>query len=354
MMTPQHPGKHWHEADRLFREDEFWVGGDSAYSVPVGEDRAVWIFADTFISARGGERRSADSTMINNSVGIQDGLDPATGTMRFFWRRRADGRPASFLGTDDHTFLWPCNAVLLDGRLLLFAMRVRSRKMTPEEYERAGNLASFELVGWVARLVENPLDDPDRWRVRDLDTGTCRFATTLGAGALLVDGDHLYAHASAGSDTRGQYLARWRIADAADGHLTDREWWFGPDAGWLSEHAPLPTVPAPTVDAPQTEFTVHRDAAGRLVWVQTDGLFRADIVVREGERPEGPWTPFAPVYHPPEGDVEGGFVYGAKAHPEQRGAGGDLVLTYNNNALRSEMLMGRPELYYPTFVRVPR
>jgi hypothetical protein len=342
----------WPEADRLFREDEYWVGGDSAYSVPVGADRAVWIFADTFISARRGERRTADSIMINNSVGIQDGLDPTSGTMRFFWGHRDDGRPTSFLDTGDETYLWPCNAVLLEGRLLLFAMRVRAREMSKEEYDRSGNLASFEVVGWVARLVENPLDDPDRWRIRAVDTVRTPFATTLGAGALVIDGEHLYAYAAGGQDR--QHLARWRVADAADGNLADQEWWFGPHAGWRSGADPLPSIPASTVDEPQTEFTVHRDASGRLVWVQTNGIFGADIVLRHGERPEGPWTPFVSVYHPPEGDARGGFVYGAKAHPEQRGAGGDLVLTYNNNALYADMLANQPQLYYPTFVRVPR
>jgi hypothetical protein len=80
----------------------------------------------------------------------------------------------------------------------------------------------------------------------------------------------------------------------------------------------------------------------------------ADIIVRTADRIEGPWSDFHRVFHPSEGDAEGGIVYGAKAHPEQRGAGDDLVLTYNNNSLRVTTLMEQPHLYFPTFVRVPR
>lgn len=353
-MTSRAPGRQWGDANELFRNDEFWVGGDGSYSFPIGADRVVWIFADSFVTPDRGKPRAPGATMINNSVGVQRGLDPTAATMSFHWRRSAEGKPASFFATPDEGYLWPCNGVLLEGRLLMFAMRVRARTPTPEEWERSGNLASFEVFDWASMLVGNPEDDPGDWQIRYLDTGASSVVTTVGAGSVFVDGDHVYAHATSGSDSATQYLGRWRVSDAADGHVAEPQWWYGADVGWASEGSVRDLLPVRTVEAPQTEFTVHREPGGPLVWTQTNGLFGADIVVRTGDRPEGPWSEFTPVFHPPEGDVEGGFVYGGKAHPEQAGAGSDLVLTYNNNSLQIDMLMNQPELYYPTFVRVPR
>lgn len=344
----------WDAANSLFRSDDLWVGGDGSYSFPIGPDRVIWIFADTFIATAPGAGRGHDtSVMINNSVGVQNGLDPTTATMTFFWPSRDDGRPGSFFVEPAPSYLWPCNGAVLDGRLLLFAMRVRAREMTAEERETRGALASFEVFDWVAMLVDNPLDSPAEWTVRYLEHPDSRFATTLGAGSLLVEDGFVYVHAVA-RDDGGQYLARWTVDDATAGRLGLPEWWCGETRGWVAEEecedAPMVTVPEP-----QVEFTVHRDSvSGKLIWLQTMGIMKADIGLRTADRIEGPWSGFVPVFHPPEGDVEDGIVYGAKAHPEQLGAGDDLVLTYNNNSLRVNTLMKQPELYFPTFVRVPR
>ncbi|MEQ4210125.1 DUF4185 domain-containing protein [Actinopolymorpha sp. B9G3] len=358
-LTP-HSGRAWPEADRLFRTDPHWVGGDGSYSLQVGNDRVVWIFADTFISLAGkGRRESGDAVMINNSIGVQHGLDPTSARMTFHWRTSDDGRPSSVFADDGEGYFWPGNAVLLDDRLLIFQARVRTPKGTPEERANSLPVWGFEQYGWAALIVDNPYDEPDDWQIQfigddHLEPVHSRFATMIGFGAVWCDGDHVYAHAAARDVDRGQYLARWRVADAAAGRLRDLEWWCGTDDGWRTEPE-VPGKPALTVAEPQSEFTVHRDeATGQLVWVQTNRLYGADIVLRHGQRPEGPWSEFATVFHPAEGDGDGGFVYGAKAHPELRGAGDDLVLTYNNNSERPTGLMDQPALYFPTFVRIPR
>jgi hypothetical protein len=347
------PGRSWAEANPLFRSDPQWVGGDGSYSFPIGQDRVVWIFADTFIAASAGAGRAAGSVMINNTVGVQTGCDPSKATMEFYWPSLSDGRPASFFEEPGPGYLWPCNGALLDDRLVLFAMRVRTREMTPEENETRPALASFEVYDWVAMVVENPLDVPSDWQVNYLDHADSRFAVTLGAGSLLVEDGYVYVHAVA-RDGGGQYLARWAASDVSAGRLGLPEWWCGETRGWLAE-GDCESPPVSTVPEPQVEFTIHRDdGTGKLIWLQTLGIEKADIGMRTADRIEGPWSEFTPVYHPPEGDVEDGIVYGAKAHPEQRGAADDLVLTYNNNSLRVSTLMAQPELYFPTFVRVPR
>ncbi|HEY8454880.1 MAG TPA: hypothetical protein VIL34_04760 [Actinopolymorphaceae bacterium] len=348
------PGRSWPEGDQLFRGDPHWVGGDGAYSIQVGDDRVIWIFADTFISLAGlGRRQAGDAVMINNSLGVQTGLDPTTASMRFCWRTSPEGRPASFFADEGEGYFWPGNAVLLGDRLLAFLARVRPRTLSPEEAAETLPVWNFEGYGWAAVLVSNPYDEPEDWQIRYLPPVEFQHAKIVGFGAVWLDGDYVYAHTDARSVEQGQHLARWHASDAADGHLQDAQWWCGEDAGWRAEQDVVGR-PALTVDQPQSEFTVHRDRTrNQLVWVQTSRLYHADILVRTGSRPEGPWSRFVPVFHPPEGDKPHGFTYAAKAHPELRPPGDELLLTYNNNSESPTGLMDDPELYYPRFVRVP-
>lgn len=77
----------WPEADLLFQRDQYWVGGDGAYSVDLGEGRVLWLFGDSWIDPRGmGSREGA--TMVSNSLALQNGYDPSQATAEFYWGQR--------------------------------------------------------------------------------------------------------------------------------------------------------------------------------------------------------------------------------------------------------------------------
>jgi len=77
----------WPAADKLFRGDPCWVGGDGAYSVELGKGRILWMFGDSLIDPTGSHsRKVAGVKMIGNSIAIQTGSDPSTANIRFYWR----------------------------------------------------------------------------------------------------------------------------------------------------------------------------------------------------------------------------------------------------------------------------
>lgn len=51
----------WPEADKLFRSDPRWLGGDAAYSVDLGHGRVPWLFGDSFIADAPGQTRRQSS-----------------------------------------------------------------------------------------------------------------------------------------------------------------------------------------------------------------------------------------------------------------------------------------------------
>ena len=77
----------WEEADKIFRSDSRWLGGDGATSVDLGHGRVLWLFGDSFIDLSGsGVRRTSD--LVRNSIAIQKGYDPTTAEMQFSWKMK--------------------------------------------------------------------------------------------------------------------------------------------------------------------------------------------------------------------------------------------------------------------------
>jgi hypothetical protein len=331
----------WPEADRLFRGDPRWLGADDAYSIDLGDlagGRVVWLFADTFIATSPAGVR-AESRMVHNTVGVQDGLDPTTATMAFAWND-SGADPASFFAEDADVWYWPGDGVLVDGALLVFLMATRAS---------TGGLG-FESAGWQAALVANPSDPPATWNVTRPVAPQNDWGVIVGSATAFADGDYIYAFSTRGP-AQDVFLLRWRRAAAAAGDLSAPEWRDG-DA-WTPESA-LASAPAPLFSGAQSELSVHRDdALGVWLLVQTVGFGATSIGVRTAPAPWGPWSAVEEVFRPPEAARADAFEYAAKAHPElAAGPPGTLAVTYVANATDFATLIADDTLYWPRFVRL--
>lgn len=323
-------GASWPEADALFRRDAAWRGGDSAYSVDLGDGRVLWLFGDSFVGEGPLESR-AGRTMVRNTIGIQRGYDPSRATLELY---AGEDGGAFFSHDDERVWLWPGPGVRLDDVLLLFFRRVAASD------EGLG----FRTVGSEARLVENPDDPPPAWRIRPLALPSHSSGARLGSGALLVDGPYLHAYAPVEPGVHDLYLARWPRVSAARGDLSVVEW--RTDDGWSASADEATVVVADS----QTELSVHRTEDGRYLLVEVDGFGAASVVYRTAPTPWGPWSDRAVLFRPPERGRNGVLIYSAKAHPELRG--GRLVVTYCTNHLDFWTMAADLSLYFPRFVRV--
>ena len=324
-------------------EDPRWLGGDGAYSVDLGDARVLWLFGDSFVDPDGSGRRD-ESRMIRNTVGIQNGYDPTSASMAFYWGPLdAAGDPTPlFPGRDPDTWRWPLHGIVVDDVLLLFFMDIA-------EAPGDGGFG-FEAVGWSVARVANPGAAPTEWTVTWPAIPEVTFAPVIAGSAVLRDGGFVYAYVVREPGNHDVFLMRWTEANAAAGTLTDPEWSDG--AAWVA-NAALSGAPAVIIPEAATEMSVHLDPeTGRFVQAQTVGFGAADLALRSAPRPEGPWTPPAEIHHPAEGDDGRWFVYAGKAHPELD-AGGALALTYAANAWDFWDLF-RPKgagIYWPRFVR---
>jgi hypothetical protein len=331
----------WREADRLFRRDPHWRGADVASSVDLGSGRTLWLFGDTWIDPSGRGTRDG-ARMISNSVGIQDGLNPATAQMSFYWGRTADGEPDAVFPDRDGESLWFGSGVRVEDRLVLFFGRI---------VRNTGAGLGFDHVGWTAVLVENPDDEPAAWRIRHLPTPPNPLGVLLGFAASFRMGDYVYALGSQNPvKTHPIFAARWPAVQVTRGNLSGPEWWAGERVGWVPDSASSQRWPL--FEHAQTELTVHHDpSTDRFLAFHTQGFGPADIVARAAPTLTGPWSRARMVYRPPEYDRPEIMVYAGKAHPHL--TGGDLVLTYATNSFRFEDHADQL-IYFPRFVRLTR
>ena len=112
--------------------------------------------------------------MARNTIAIQNGYDPSTASIRFYWRETGSG---SFFRDEGRTWFWPIHGIRLGNSLLLFFSIVKPAG-TPGPF-------GFAEDGWAVFLISNPDDDPPRWRIRRLDTPVNPWRIIAGISVLV-------------------------------------------------------------------------------------------------------------------------------------------------------------------------
>jgi hypothetical protein len=341
----------WPEADRIFHADPRWRGADNAYSVPLGRDRTLWLFADSFVADPPAPRRQARPVW-GNTVAVMTGRNPATAAIRFHWRESVDGPVAFFPPPPPdgpgRFVLWPGHGVRLAGGLLLFFQLVEFRFSGDDH----GAPESFAFTGWAARFVDNPDDDPPQWTICEIAAPANPYGVVVGSAQVLAHDGFLYAYSANPTEPINAYLVRWPLDRAGVGDLCAPQWWCGRPSGWLDQSA-MDHPPAVVLSDAKTEFTVHADpVSGGFVQVQGGEYFAARMLWRRSDSLTGPWSAPQAVYDPPELDRDNVAMYAFKVHPQLAGA--ELVATYVTLPADHDVLLDDERLYRPRFVRLTR
>jgi hypothetical protein len=333
----------WLAAERLFRGDKVWLGSDGAGSIDLGGGRVLWLFADTFVSRDASGSRSL-APFARNTIALETGYDPTSADRLFYYRRDGSGTPSAFFpAPDGDHWYWPGHGARVGDRLLVLLTRMRPRG--------SGDAFDFMDDGPEARIISNPDDAPDSWKIDSIALPTNPWGAFLSAGAVVVKDGYLYVFACAvDAQDHPIYLARWPIAALAGGQFADPEWQTG--GGDWTVQSRLAGAPPALFSPGHTELSVHFDAAtSQYVELQATG-FPGDITMRTAPALEGPWSPQVVVYNPPEESCPGDFAYAAKAHPELQvpAPGGVVAVTYATSSFDFWTQQADTKLYYPRFV----
>ncbi len=323
----------WIEAEKIFRSDPHWLGGDGAASIDLGKGRVLWLFGDSFIDLSGtGSRRS--STLVRNSLAIQTGYDPCNASMKFYWNMH-DGTPSAFFAYNGRNWYWPASGIKLGKHLIVFLMEIKT----------AGNELGFEACGWKAVWIDNPQEEPDQWNLTCLISPQ-RHGLIVGSGNPLLEKGFLTVCATDGND-RAVYLVRWPERSAGNGTLTSPEWWTGHKTGWVrGRNDKL----EPIISDGQMEFTVeYQPRLERYLQIQTLSVMNPCLAVASSASVTGPWSAQACFFTSHEQGSPELLIYAGKSHPALKGA--DMVFTYVVNTTKEDRLLNDMSIYYPAMLK---
>lgn len=330
--------------NRVFHRSQGWWYSDGGSSARLPDGRTVWLFGDTWLRH--------NENLLFNSMAVQDtepGRAPRSGEIRFFARdasgslvdvtttadpaRRSWMEPQSD-GNATSTWLWPSATLAVGGKLVATYAEVGCVKGKFPDCRIS--LTNMGLMGHVVAEVDNPTDEPERWRIH---TTSLRDRRGLGpiahrlhwGSALIEDAGWLYVFGIAlgdHSEMNDVKLARVLPEQVARYDL----WQFLTPEGWQM----LPTGATPQelsslTRGGATELSVHRvvhDGEPCLVMVQVDP-YASELIVRtapdrglEAARWAGPEEGagvrrFSLAKLDPK--TAGGMVWAGRAHPHLSG-----------------------------------
>ena len=372
-----------------FPDAEGWLGADSAYSVPIrslesasADRRSLWLFGDTFVARRQNPHERV-YPFIHNSIGLSDCSAAGEWRLETHWRKSGEHAPEAFFVPDPEAswvanaandggpapYYWPFDGFVVGDVLFVGLLRI-----VHSEPRGPFNLP-FRPAGMDLARIENPLDPPDRWRIR-LST-LSEDPQTLPGSAFVVAGDHLHAFAFLDRDDgrSPRILTRLALAEL-------RAW--QPDLEQALETLDVrgryvaglqPDRALTLMEDDATEMSVHFDPSlGRWLAVYSTPIpasvrkAPSTIRVRSAAALEGPWSAPQALYAIPETfpSADGRFdpnlfCYAAKAHPQFAPAG-RLLVTYVCNLFARDAaevspvlrrLAETPSLYRARAVSLP-
>lgn len=318
----------------FFAKDLFWYGADGAASVDLGNGKVLWLFSDTFINSDSTRSRKR-STLIRNSIAIQDGYNLNTASLKFYWNR-SENIPGVFFNLTGKSWYWTGHGIRIKDKLLIFLINEREVQ----------NGLGFEAFGWSAVLIPNPDDSPTTWKKEYIEVPET-FGAIVGSAAVLKDDNYLYAYGVVEPATHESYVLRWNLLQVYKGNLSKPEWWI--NGKWAVRKAKFPALEPLFIGT--TEYSVHYDSLlKKFIQIQSFGFGEAKIGLRMADHLMGHWTEpyifFSPVYS----GIKKPLMYSAKAHPEL--AGDWLPITYNVNSDDIDELLENQTIYFPRMIRI--
>jgi hypothetical protein len=340
---------HLHELEHPFRQgSDGWLGGDCAFSLPLSNDRVLWLFGDSFVQNNHQVSREG-AFFINNSIAIQTGnLLSDRDSLHFYWKKENGNHRAFFETENDPGFLWPLSAVKIDHKVFVFAVRIVNLDPT--------KVFGFQQIGQEIIEIENPHDDPGIWKMTIFKQALKPQLGSFVSNFFKME-DYLYIYGyrnlRPGWNDPIINLAIARIKNELAQQLYDTKNWEFLD-GTTGRWSPDIHHTKPVIEHFTTEFSVsYLPELKKYVLISNGWKHPHPITVRFSDMPFGPFGEPQIVYHCPEIKWSPNyFCYAAKAHPELSQHPNELIVSYMNNSKIFQDCFDDLRIYFPRFVKI--
>lgn len=339
---PQFTVERLPQYETLFQRSHDWEGGDGIFSVPLDSNRILWLFGDSLIG-KAKDGRLRDTALVNNTVALQTGKEPASATIHFFHGYTVEGKPAAFVQPSNGVgWFWPYHGVRTKTGLFLFMIQV----------ERTDGPPAFDfrpVATWLV-AVSNPDDPPDQWVFLERKIPWSHEHRLFGSSVLFKD-DECFIFGTVYETSLGVLRKQLILVKVPLTDLMDfSRWRFYADGEWVTDVDRAESL----CDNVPNEFSVSfQPKINRYLLFYTQDSFSDYIVFRSAVKPYGPWSEPVRVYQCPEAEWDPLiFCYAAKGHPELSPTSDELLVTYTTNAMDFSLIESDSRLYWPRFLRV--
>lgn len=302
-----------------FTRSEGWTGGDATYSIPLPNNRTLWLFGDTFIDQVNPDRSRPSFRLINNCLVEQNGNDFTT------IQGGTSSTPKAFATpTDDASWYWPGHGTVQEDTLYLFMHAFGTG---------GGGMWDFFRTG-VDLLKINPYTFEVYSNERVLDGPSVSYGAHV-----LPDSDYTYIYGVlADNPAKYAYVAR-------SNSRMDPPWEYYANGQWVLDQKQATSI---LYDISE-QFSVFK-YEGKYYLLTQHHIFGNEIYIYSSDFPVGPWENRRTVYCTPE--TEGNlFTYNAYAHPQFMN-NGELLISYNINSFDFNDLLESADNYRPYFVTI--
>ncbi len=353
----------------FFPYEQGWLGADSAYSIPLGEGKSVWLLGDTFVGAPNATSRQHATGFIHNSIAITS----CTGqdcSFHYYWAGMNTPKPAAVFSVPGSSsdWFWPMDGFVYHGTLYIALMQMHAQ---------GTGAFGFAYSGAQLASVSNYLAKPSQWSIRyqKLSTGE----NAVPGASIVVDAgpdgnpdpanphgaDYAYFFTVVPKANSSPFMALLRLplsqlnsaarpGNASWEYLKSGSKW----SRWSDTATSLPGDAAAVINPGATEMTVRYHASTKQ-WIAVypigmDGQAHYSLSASL----LGPWGPSESLYAYPEMQqsntnyTRNVFCYAAKEHVELERAG-QLFFTYVCNSIQVSDITKNMNLYHPVAVTKP-
>lgn len=332
------------ELEAIFhRGEQGFMGADGDLSIPLGGGKSLWIFGDTLV----GHRESLPLEMPRNSMGVLRTNRAGERSFQFYWHTIKGKAKAFFSDPRPGQWLWPGTMCLVEGRLYLFLRRFQTCNAIRSEAFR------FRYVGPYEIRVENPQDEPFDWEIQPLRAPNLARSILWHSGCTAAPDGFLYLWGGRrGIRGNGTLMARCPFEDLNRPESIRWEYYVhdSKGAGWsFRTRGLIPLFPGWASE--MSLFYLKK----QKVYVTVYGHHRENTIgIQLARSMAGPWTPYRPIYRPPDTKWSRNyFCYAPKGHPELSPKGDELLITYITNSHKVSDILQDRRIYYPRFISLP-
>jgi Domain of unknown function (DUF4185) len=326
------------EWNDMFQRTKGWLGADVAYSVPLGSDKTLWLFGDTFVGQIRDDKRT-QAKMIHSSIAVQ----PFDKAPQFYYPVDKTHQPQSFIKSlGPRNYFWLGDGERTEHGLYVFMQEVKWLN---------DSAWGFQCVGTWLAFVGNPDAAPALWKISTSKLPFTRFPdgqdVVLGCETIKTGSySYIYGYSSRTNSTGVNNLI---LARAPENDLDNTNLWeFYSNGGWTTNFDKMTSL-FPGAGA---EGSVSwQPFLKKFVYIYSDGIW-GTILMRTAVAPEGPWSAPTKIYQCPDMKISPHvFCYAAKGHPELS-ASNELLISYAANSESLSEVMNDTRLYWPRFIRV--